>query len=334
MSAVAPAQGEEAIPFVVPISHVEAPGVDMPAVPAAPAAAAAPVAAPSAEEKHFISPAARAAVPGGSLINPLGGEPAAIPGVADVPSFVVPASRVPEAVAALPVELPVSLTNPAAALPGSGQDGRSEDASELNAAANEYVASLGLPGVLDVADLAAAVNPAVLMQPAEEVAPPAGEPSERDRRLYRPITEVMVNAELPTGLAPGEPGSEIDEPATPPTPQFGDARLVGGWPITDFNWAATGMYHKPLYFEEVNLERYGYTVSPVLQPLISGAHFFATIPALPYKMTTHPPNECYYTLGHYRPGSCAPRRWHHEPWDPLAATVEAGFVVGLVYIIP
>jgi hypothetical protein len=152
--------------------------------------------------------------------------------------------------------------------------------------------------------------------------------------LYRPITAVTVNAVLPSGLSPGQPGSEVDEPPTPPAPQFGDARLVGGWPITDFNWAATGMYHKPLYFEEVNLERYGYTVSPVLQPLISGAHFFATIPVLPYKMTTHPPCECYYTLGHYRPGSCAPRRWHHEPFDPLAATVEAGFVVGLVYIIP
>jgi hypothetical protein len=193
---------------------------------------------------------------------------------------------------------------------------------------------LGLPGVLDAADLVDAVNPAIMMQPAEEVAPPAGEPSERDRRLYRPITAVTVNAELPSGLSPGQPGSEVDEPATPPTPQFGDARLAGGWPITDFNWAATGMYHKPLYFEEVNLERYGYTVSPVLQPLISGAHFFATIPVLPYKMTTHPPCECYYTLGHYRPGSCAPRRWHHEPWDPLAASVQAGVVVGLVYIIP
>jgi hypothetical protein len=318
-SAIVPAHGEEAIPFVVPISHVEAPGVEIPAAPAAPAASAAPVEAPSAEEVHFISPAAQAVVPGGSLINPLGGEPAAIPGVADVPSFVVPAARDPERVAALPVDLPVSLTNPAAVLPesgqwagGSGQEEGSDKASIVDAPSSGYAAALDLPGVLDTADLAAAVNPAVLMQPAEEVAPPAGEPGERDRRLYRPITAVTVNAELPSGLSPGEPGSEIDEPPTPPTPQFGDARLVGGWPVTDFNWAATGMYHKPLYFEEVNLERYGYTMSPVLQPLISGAHFFATIPVLPYKMTTHPPHECYYTLGHYRPGSCAPRRWHHE----------------------
>jgi len=280
------------------------------------------------EAVNFILPAARAVVQPEQLFNPMGGAPAAIPAASMIPSFVVPASRIPETPTALPVDFPVTLNNPAevahpvAVIPPV-----------------EFTRAMDAPGVLDAADLAAAAtpeNPAVLMQPAEEIVPPAVEPSDddMDRRLYRPITQVTVNAALPEGLSPGQPGSEIEEPPSPPTPVFGDARLIGGWPMTDFQWSATAMRHKPLYFEEVNLERYGYTVSPVLQPLISGAHFFATIPVLPYKMTTHPPYECYYTLGHYRPGSCAPRRWHHEPWDPLAAAVEAGTVVGLIYIIP
>jgi hypothetical protein len=86
----------------------------------------------------------------------------------------------------------------------------------------------------------------------------------------------------------------------------------------------------------VNLERYGYTVSPILQPAISGAHFFLTIPTLPYKMVVQPPHECVYTLGYYRAGSRAPRRWHHMDlvWDPTAVAVEGLMVTGLVFLIP
>jgi hypothetical protein len=174
----------------------------------------------------------------------------------------------------------------------------------------------------DVADGAAAIA-----QAAE---------TQVDRRPYVPITQVTADTDLPSGLAPGMPGSEIKQSATPVVrvPTFGDVRLDAGWAVNDFEWLATAMKHKPLYFEDVNAERYGYTVSPLLQPAISGAHFFANVAALPYKMTTHPPCECIYTLGHYRPGDCAPRRWHHEPLDAKAAAVEAGVVVGLVGIVP
>ncbi len=185
------------------------------------------------------------------------------------------------------------------------------------------------------------ISPTSVFQPAEQVAPPAAspfvspmDPLDFNRRYYRPMTEVTIDAALPEGLAPGQPGSETKNPPSPPIPVFGDMRLYGAWPQTDFYWAATCFCHRPLYFEEVNLERYGYTVSPVLQPFISGAHFFATIPALPYKMTRHTPHECIYTLGHYRPGDCVPRRWHHELWDPYAAAVEGGVVTGLIFLIP
>jgi hypothetical protein len=117
-------------------------------------------------------------------------------------------------------------------------------------------------------------------------------------------------------------------------PEVGDPRLFGGWDGNVFNWSASKSYHYPLYFEEVNLERYGYQCHPVAQPFVSGAHFFLTIPTLPYQMTANPPRECIYTLGHYRPGSCVPWRRNHLPWDPRAAAVEAGVVVGLVFLIP
>lgn len=76
--------------------------------------------------------------------------------------------------------------------------------------------------------------------------------------------------------------------------------------LTTFTWAAAGTCHKPLYFEEVAVERYGHSMGPIVQPLVSGVHFFGNIAMLPYHMGQNPPNECMYTLGHYRPGDCAP----------------------------
>jgi hypothetical protein len=166
----------------------------------------------------------------------------------------------------------------------------------------------------------------------EEIAAEEGDVT----RIFRPITQLTASVAAPDGLLPGQPGTE--QPGFTPSPplNFPDARLWRGWARTDYGWAATGLCHRPLYFEEVNLERYGYTLSPVLQPAISGAHFFLTIPTLPYKMTRQCPRECVYTLGHYRPGSPAPWRKHcmDLAWDPTAATVQGLIVTGLVFAIP
>jgi hypothetical protein len=106
------------------------------------------------------------------------------------------------------------------------------------------------------------------------------------------------------------------------------------WPGTTYTWKASALCHKPLYFEQSHMERHGHSWGPVLDPVISGAHFFATLPVLPYKMGVELPCECIYPLGHYRPGSCAPR--YIEPW-PVSirgAAFEAGAIVGLSGILP
>ena len=113
-----------------------------------------------------------------------------------------------------------------------------------------------------------------------------------------------------------------------------DNRLMGGWAQFEKHWAATCMHHRPLYFEEVNAERYGYTVGHRVQPFISAGRFLVTIPALPYLMIAHPRNECNFTLGHYRPGDCVPRRCHFSRWRPSAAVFEGAVVVGLIALIP
>ena len=90
------------------------------------------------------------------------------------------------------------------------------------------------------------------------------------------------------------------------------------------------------YFEEVNLERYGYTPFHLgaIQPALSAGRFFATIPALPYLATARPPCERIYTLGHYRPGSLVPFRPHLIEAAPLPTAVEGLAINGLVFLIP
>jgi hypothetical protein len=106
-------------------------------------------------------------------------------------------------------------------------------------------------------------------------------------------------------------------------------------PMT-FTWKATGTCHKPLYFEDVQLERYGHSWNPVVQPFMSAAHFFVSIPLLPYQMGLHPPNECMYTLGYYRPGSCAPYVIEPIPLSLRGALLEAGAATafGFLFFAP
>lgn len=211
-----------------------------------------------------------------------------------------------------------------------------------DAVATDVVEQVSFTEFEEPAAVQAAESSAAPAAPAESLpADPATQEMEQieaaddvaELRVYRPITQVTIDASLPAGLWPGQTRDE-EVIARDATPQFGDMRLMGGWAQQDFRWSATRLCHGPLYFEEVNLERYGYQCRPCLQPFVSGAHFFLTVPALPYKMTVHPPNECIYTLGHYRPGSRVPWRRNLPPWDARAAAVQAGVVVGLVFLIP
>jgi hypothetical protein len=106
------------------------------------------------------------------------------------------------------------------------------------------------------------------------------------------------------------------------------------WPQVTYMWKAAGLCHKPLYFEQVALERYGHSWGPYTQPIMSGVHFFGTLPILPYKMGLRTPNECVYTLGYYRPGNCAPYLVGGVPFTWRAAAFQAGAATGMSYIFP
>lgn len=106
------------------------------------------------------------------------------------------------------------------------------------------------------------------------------------------------------------------------------------WPQVTYMWKASALCHKPLYFEQTHLERYGHSWGPYLDPLVSGAHFFTRFPVLPYCMGLKAPTECVYTLGHYRPGSCAPYMIEQPGVTRRAVLFEAGAWVGGIFALP
>ncbi len=148
--------------------------------------------------------------------------------------------------------------------------------------------------------------------------------------VSRPLSSLSISIVLPAGELP----ENVAIACAANMGTVNDIRLEYGWAQFDFHWAASCLCHAPLYFEETNAERYGYTPSYFFQPLISAGRFFLTIPALPYKMVVDRSHDCIYTLGLYRPGSCVPRRWNHLPLDIAAATVEVGVIAGLILLIP
>jgi len=116
---------------------------------------------------------------------------------------------------------------------------------------------------------------------------------------------------------------------------LGGLRPMGrSWLASTFQYHASALCHRPLYFEEVQLERYGHTAGPFRQPFISGAHFFVSLAALPYQMAINPPTECQYALGYYRPGNCAPWMIQPIPLSLRGAAAEIGVALGMVYLIP
>lgn len=106
------------------------------------------------------------------------------------------------------------------------------------------------------------------------------------------------------------------------------------WAPATFHWTASALCHKPVYFEDLQVERYGQTVGPWLQSVASGGHFFLSVPALPYAMGLFPPNECVYTLGYYRPGSCTPYLFDALPLSIRGILYEGGVWTGMVFLVP
>jgi hypothetical protein len=90
--------------------------------------------------------------------------------------------------------------------------------------------------------------------------------------------------------------------------------------------------YQPLYFEEVNLERYGR--ARLGQPFLSIGRFFGTIPTIPYQMAVYDPKKPLYWNWTYRAGWGAPRVRELPPFRWNALSIEAISLTGAAALIP
>ena len=208
-----------------------------------------------------------------------------------------------EELSAPPVELDAFEQAPAEKLPPDEMPADEPPQDEFPPARSQRDGDAMLPGEDEFAQ-----NPPIEAQEC---------PTPRD---LKPIREITNRIAAEPGLFPQE-CSLGDEPFQPR--QF--AR-------TTFTWRASALCHKPLYFEQPGVERYGHTFGPFLQPVIGTGHFFTSVIMLPYKMGMEPPWECVYPLGVYRPGSCAPYTIGPVPISVRGIATQAVGTLGFVYV--
>gem|GEM_PF-5599830 len=201
-------------------------------------------------------------------------------------------------------------------------------------------------------DVKAAIEPAVAQSaPAQEapVAAPAPltppKPMKPTERIVKTPRAYQALSQTKLSVAPRSRDSQTAPPKVPDSParkQMAmtpavkhDIGMGRNWGTLAYLWEAPSYYRSPLYFEEVQLERYGNEV-PFVQPVLSAGHFAGTVATLPYQMWIegNGPIACQYDLEQDRPGDCVPYSWQRLPWSTTGALAQTGTVLGLVFVIP
>lgn len=208
-------------------------------------------------------------------------------------------------------------------------------------------AEQGLSVLAQPAPIAPAPPAEVVVPPAPGVAPaaplrPYVEASPRGR--FRRISEIQPFYDytpgggdpakflcpIPVGSAERDPLNVCPEPI--PLPEEGSIERY--FAHVHYYWEPSNLFHNPLYFEDVALERYGHTYPDVVQPFVSLGKFGVQVVGLPYTMLLDRPLACQYALGYYRPGDCAPYLTYQVPINLKAAAAAGGIYTGLFFLFP
>ncbi|MEQ8847754.1 MAG: hypothetical protein RIC11_08400 [Botrimarina sp.] len=199
----------------------------------------------------------------------------------------------------------------------------------------------------------AAPDSAVRASPSpEEVKPERLPLADADIGPTRPA-DVLLNRPLSAIELAGDPAPEVaaNNERLRPENRIRDLAAesirgpaAAGAPIARFGpsgfaWAAPAVYHRPLLFEQPNLERYGHHHAlcehdHLTPSAISAAHFFGALPAVPYWVGAYGPCEHQYTLGAYRPGSCNPHQLVLPRPSLRGLAVQAAATTGAVFLVP
>jgi hypothetical protein len=239
------------------------------------------------------------------------------PTVDDVPDAPPPGPKTPEGGQFV---LPEGLFTQKAIVPGAASAGTVPPAAPQPARDLGRTASIEVPG------------PLAMPKTSENLLPPPGDrlpvQPPQEEECQRPRSRRME--EITADIRPKVKAGDIPPP--PDCERISSTFESRAWSPVTFTWTAPATCNKPLYFDEVQLENYGHTWGPYVQPIVSGIHFFATVPLLPYYMGVTPPNECVYSLGYYRPGNCAPYLLDPFPLSVRGALFEGSLWTGLPFV--
>ena len=135
----------------------------------------------------------------------------------------------------------------------------------------------------------------------------------------------------PTGMCPDDPNRLCPQPLELPVTRSAERYF----PHLEYYWAASDLYHNPLYFENPALERYGHVhFNDCVEPVYSMARFGAQLIGLPYQLALDAPWRHQYSLGWYRPGDFSPKLAYQPPLNGRAAGAAAAAYTGLFLLVP
>jgi hypothetical protein len=169
--------------------------------------------------------------------------------------------------------------------------------------------------------------PEELIAPEPTAAPGTGELGQD--RATRRLTDVPLDIRPPAGTMP----SDVAQEALAALPDSGVEQRGCRRPAIFCSCTPWTVCYRPLYFEDIDLERYGCACG-ILQPAVSEAKFIGTVATLPYKMVVRPPRSCQCSNGFSRCGDCPPPGYGACVFSLPAAAVEAGIVAGIVVALP
>jgi hypothetical protein len=144
-------------------------------------------------------------------------------------------------------------------------------------------------------------------------------------RLKKPLSDIRVVAATASADSPQGGASDLLDTQT------GIVITSSGLSPATPDRYTVGSYHRPLYFEELNLERCGETYGCATN-LISGVHFLTNTVALPYRLATQRPDCPVPSHGDCQ--SCQSFSHDIEPFgfEPKGVLVEAAAIAGFIFL--
>lgn len=176
--------------------------------------------------------------------------------------------------------------------------------------------------------------------PMEAPAPADRAPLPPDGSYFnvQPLSRITLDAGADEGI--DEQGRLLPDPAyiAPEGADVTEPLSTQTLAFPGFRGHVSGFCHRPLYFEEPNLERYGYECCPsfcLAQPAVSVAKFYCNVASLPYKLASEPPCSYSCTCRYLYPaGTHAPPVRECPECSQQGLVAEAATIAGLILLIP